>query len=250
MLASMFRRVREKQLAIGCLALIGAGCSPMGSRASGVVRSSASANMVTAQARVEVVHETACEGEDRHPARGSVEAGPARIDPDDTPDRVRVESLSLGNAGQGGIEHERYAIELLAGATGAPSRIYQGEVAGEGGATVQLVDLDGDGRSEILVRESWNWMTCDLTGTALVSRWLLLTDQGRVLFETQARERSWTKGYATLGFEETATVVRLHNGAAALALRGGGRLRIVATVANRATAAAEVSCEMLDRPRL
>ncbi len=226
--------------------MFGAGCSPVGSRPSIVVPSLAPA--AGQSARVEVVNELACAGQDRHPARGGAEAGPARIDSDEAPDRVRVESLSLGNPGQGGVEHGRYAIDLLTGATRVTARIYQGEVSGEGGATVQLVDLDGDGRSEILVRESWNWMTCDLSGTALLSRWLLLTNQGHVLFQTQPRERSWTRGYAWVGFEETAKVVPLHNGAAALAFRGGGRLRVVATIANRATAAAEVNCATVDVP--
>jgi hypothetical protein len=81
-----------------------------------------------------------------------------------------------------------------------------------------VLDFDGDGTSEILLEESSNYMTCDMSGGGSTSRWILLDGTGRVLWQDEERHRSFGKGYDR---DQTASaaLIDLGNGLRGLRLR-------------------------------
>lgn len=121
--------------------------------------------------------------------------GPVRLDHSGQPGFVGTRSLALGNPSVGGIERGEYELVALpASGTGKGRVLRRAKVDGEGGASPLLLDLDGDGRHEILVTESSNYMDCDMKGGGGTSKVLLLDGQGRVLWQDEPRYFSHTHG--------------------------------------------------------
>jgi hypothetical protein len=135
--------------------------------------------------------------------------GPVRIDGDARLDLLGIRTVRFGNPSMGGIENGEYELLILPPAGGAGRVIRRGKVGGEGGASAQLLDLDGDGRHEILVAEAGNYMTCDMHGGGGTSRLLLLDGDGRVLWEDQPRHHSYERGRPRRDARARARVVDL-----------------------------------------
>jgi hypothetical protein len=141
-----------------------------------------------------------------------------RIDGDERPDLVGVRYSEHGSPGLGGTGETRYEIALLGPAGTGPERVIRrAEIGGDGGVSVSTVDLDGDGRHELLVNEHSNYMYCDIsTGGGSSSRWLIIDGEGRELWADELRGRSYGEGGE---HDETARV-------AVLDLTGDGRRAI------------------------
>jgi hypothetical protein len=116
--------------------------------------------------------------------------GPTPIDADERTDfaAVRVEPGSPD-------EPSRYEIVLY----DAPSlererTLYRGTAPDLGGANVSVLDLDGDGRAELLVHESGTYgreVGPDMISIS-ASTWMLLDGEGRVLWRDETR---FSEGY-------------------------------------------------------
>lgn len=166
-------------------------------------------------------------GADDTPVFGTDEAGPALLDDDLVPDVVRVVPGAFGDASVGGMAPSVYALEVVSGQTGARRKILRGEVLGEGSAHVQLVDLEGDGRPELLVAETGSYMTCDLGGGALTTRWVLVDAWGRVLYRSEHSELSYDVGGPARDGRVRASIVALGDGRSGVELRGPARRRVL-----------------------
>lgn len=136
--------------------------------------------------------------------------GPVRVDRDDRPDLVGVRHTARGDAAMGGSGVSRYEVVLLGASGVGPERVvWRGELPGEGSAAAELVDLDGDGRHEILLQERTVYANCDLsTGGGGSSRWLVLDGEGATLWEDVARHSTFGDRTAT-DHEAAARVVDL-----------------------------------------
>jgi hypothetical protein len=137
--------------------------------------------------------------------------GPVRVDADRRPDVVGVRYLSRGSPARGGTGETRYEIVLLGpGGSGAPRVIRRAAISGEGGVSAGLVDLDGDGRYEILLEEVASYMNCDLdSGGGSSSRWFLLDGTGKELWTDQLRGREFGPHRAPRDATARATVLDL-----------------------------------------
>jgi len=161
---------------------------------------------------------------------GAVEVGPALFDDDLVRDHIRVVPGVLGDGAVGGITPSTYALELVSGATGVRRKIARGEIHGEGSARVQLVDLEGDGRPELLVAESGAYTTCDLGGGGMTRQWLLVDAWGRVLYRSEVSGLDYDVGGPMHDGRVRARVVALGDGRSGVELLGPARRRVLAAV--------------------
>lgn len=123
------------------------------------------------------------------PADPSIEQlGPVPVLLGGPPSLVGVRTINRGSLS--GFVSDGGTYELVVRAPPGLGRgrvIGRGRVTGEGGAAVELVDLDGDGVHEILLRESDLRAAEGATGAAGTSRWLLLRGDGHVLWHDRGR---------------------------------------------------------------
>ena len=97
--------------------------------------------------------------------------------------------------------------------------IGRGRLAGEGGASAELLDLDGDGVHEILLRESDLRAVEAVTGAEGTSRWFLLRGDGHVLWQDRGRTVTTAGGRFQDGRARARALDLLGDGTLALQLR-------------------------------
>jgi hypothetical protein len=151
---------------------------------------------------------------------GVARVGPVRLDAAPRPALLGVRTLNFGNPSVGGIESGEYELVVVTGGPGDGRVIRRAKVNGEGTGSPALLDLDGDGRQEILLTESGNYMTCDMKGGGGTTRLLLLDGDGRVLWEDAPRYFSFDRYPAGVRQRDTRARARV------LDLAGDGTLAI------------------------
>lgn len=130
------------------------------------------------------------------PADPAIEQlGPVAVVAGGPPSLVGVRTLHRGSLS--GFFNDGGAYELVVRSPpglGQGRVIGRGSVTGEGGASVELLDLDGDGVHEILLRESDLHAAPAVTGAEGTSRWMLLRGDGHVLWRDRPRTVSTAGG--------------------------------------------------------
>jgi hypothetical protein len=128
---------------------------------------------------------------------------------------VRRGSLS-GFANEGGA----YEIVVRPPPGLGPDHIIRhASVTGEGGASVELLDLDGDGVHEILLRESELHAAEAITGAEGTSRWILLRGDGHVIWRDRGRAVTTAGGHFVDARARARALDLLGDGTLALQLR-------------------------------
>jgi hypothetical protein len=130
------------------------------------------------------------------PADPAVEQlGPVAVVAGGPPSLVGVRTILRGSLSGFASDGGSYEIVVRAPpGLGQGRVIARDRVAGEGGASVELIDLDGDGVHEILVRESDLHAAPTLSGAEGTSRWLLLRGDGQLLWADRPRTVSTAGG--------------------------------------------------------
>jgi hypothetical protein len=130
------------------------------------------------------------------PADPAIEQlGPVAVVAGGPPSLVGVRTLHRGSLS--GFVNDGGSYELVVRSPpglGQGRVIGRGSVTGEGGASVELIDLDGDGVHEILLRESDLHAAPAVTGAEGTSRWVLLRGDGHVLWRDPPRTVSTAGG--------------------------------------------------------
>ena len=228
-------------LSVVLLAACGAAASPESLAAS---PNAATPDRETAALEVVVASNSPCAVARPRGVTFSREVGPALIDDDDQPDAARVRLLAMGDAAMGGSGETTYAIELSLAGSGTWRTAFNGSIAGEGDASLALVDLNHDGRSEMLVHENSGYTDCDMEGGGNGTKWVVVGGGSRELFRGDGGWNTFSLGEGgDSNRSERAVVVRLPSGADAIALVGGGHLRVLSAAETRVEAAQFVRCE-------
>jgi hypothetical protein len=130
------------------------------------------------------------------PADPAIEQlGPAVVVAGGPPSLVGVRTIHRGSLS--GFVNDGGSYELVVRSPpglGQGRVIARGSVTGEGGASVELLDLDGDGVHEILLRESDLHAAPALGAANGASRWVLLGGDGHVLWRDPPRTVSTAGG--------------------------------------------------------
>jgi hypothetical protein len=130
---------------------------------------------------------------------------------------VGVRTLSRGSLSGFVSDGASYQLVVRAPPGLAGGRVIgRGRLAGEGGASAELLDLDGDGVHEILLRESDLRAVEAVTGAEGTSSWFLLRGDGHVLWRDSGRTLTTAGGR----FQDTRARAR------ALDLLGDGTLAL------------------------
>jgi hypothetical protein len=117
----------------------------------------------------------------------------------------------------GGTGETTYELRaVLPPGRGLGRLIRKASISGEAFPSAAVLDLDGDGTSEILLHESSNYMTCDMSGGGSTSRWILVDGQGGVLWQDEDRHRTFGDRYDR---DETADAVLVDLGGGLRGLR-------------------------------
>jgi len=133
------------------------------------------------------------------------------------PELVGLVLLTLGSPAMGGTGLTTYELRALSPPGRGPGRLIRaGSIEGEAFPAPLVLDFDGDGTSEILLEEASNYMTCDMSGGGTTSRWILLTGDGRVIWQDRDRHRTHGDGYDR---DETASAVLIDLGGGLRGLR-------------------------------
>ncbi|MBW2276206.1 MAG: VCBS repeat-containing protein [Deltaproteobacteria bacterium] len=146
-------------------------------------------------------------------------ARPVRLAGGKGPELVGTRLLSLGSPAMGGTGKTTYELRAVPPpGRGLGRLIRTASIEGEAFPSAAVLDFDGDGTSEILLFESSNYMTCDMSGGGSSSRWLLLSGDGLVIWHDEERYRSFGEGYER---DETAdaALIDLGDGLRGLRLR-------------------------------
>jgi hypothetical protein len=133
---------------------------------------------------------------------------------------VGVRTVSRGSLS--GFINDGGAYELVVRAPpglGQGRVIGRGRVTGEGGASVELLDLDGDGVHEILLRESDLHAGQAVNGAEGTSRWMLLRGDGHVLWRDRSRTVTTAGGRFVDSRARARALDLLGDGTLALQLR-------------------------------
>jgi hypothetical protein len=144
-------------------------------------------------------------------------ARPVRLAGGEGPELVGLRILGLGSPAMGGTGETSYELRALAPpGRGLGRPIRAASISGEAFPSAQVLDFDGDGTSEILLEESSNYMTCDMSGGGTTSRWILLDGEGNVIWQDDERHRSFGEGYDR---DETARAALIDLGGGLRGLR-------------------------------
>ncbi|MEP7123718.1 MAG: VCBS repeat-containing protein [Byssovorax sp.] len=155
------------------------------------------------------------------PADPAVEQlGPVRVLVGGPPSLVGVRTVRRGSLS--GFVNDGGAYELVVRAPpglGQGRIIGRGSVTGEGGASAELLDLDGDGVHEILVRESDLHAAAGISVAEGTSRWILLRGDGHVLWRDRPRTVTTASGRFVDSRARARALDLLGDGTLALQLR-------------------------------
>lgn len=153
--------------------------------------------------------------------------GPVRIDADEQPDALGLRVTEHGHPmiAFGGRGH--YDLVVLSGPQRTPRTIRAADVAGALSVSAWLVDLERDGRSEIIVSETGSYSSCDMKSSGSTSTLLLLDGEGRVLWQDAPRTSSAGDLRTRWADAEARPVDLFGDGRLALRIRAGGRERWV-----------------------
>ena len=155
-----------------------------------------------------------------------VSLGPVLIDGDAKPDLLGLRILDVGGIAFGGQDGGDYELVVLSPpGVGPGRRIWKKEVSGATHAMAGLVDLDHDGRYEIVVRDGGSYANCDIsTGGGSDSTWRLLDGDGNVLWEDEQRFHSFSPGHRDVDMQAHGRPVDLFgDGRLALRMRAAGQ---------------------------
>ena len=155
------------------------------------------------------------------PADPAVEQlGPVPVLAGGPPSLVGVRTVSRGSLS--GFVSDGASYQLVVRAPPGLGRnriIGRGRLAGEGGASAELLDLDGDGVHEILLRESDLRAVEAVTGAEGTSRWFLLRGDGHVLWQDRGRTLTTAGGRFQDARARARALDLLGDGTLALQLR-------------------------------
>jgi hypothetical protein len=155
------------------------------------------------------------------PADPAIEQlGPVPVVAGGPPSLVGVRTVSRGSLS--GFVSDGASYELVVRSPPGLGRgrvIGRARLAGEGGASVELLDLDGDGVNEILLRESDLRSVEAVTGAEGTSRWFLLRGDGHVLWRDRGRTVTTAGGHFQDARARARTLDLLGDGTLALQLR-------------------------------
>ena len=149
-----------------------------------------------------------------------LQLGPVPVVAGGPPSLVGVRTVSRGSLS--GFITDGASYELVVRAPPGLGRdhvIGRGRLTGEGGASVELLDLDGDGVHEVLLRESDLRAAEAVTGAEGTSRWFLLRGDGRVLWQDRFRAVTTRGGRFDDGRARARALDLLGDGTLALQLR-------------------------------
>ena len=164
-------------------------------------------------------------GDQVYPVQREKDVWDVRLDIDETPDLLGVRMVEPGHpmlAFPGSVA--KYELLLLAPpGTGEGRMIRQAEVNGHLNVEVSVVDLEGDGKSEIVLREAAGWSSCDRESNGSTSTLYLLDGEGSVLWGDADR----TEYYEPGRYPEVAARARAMDlwgdGRTAVRVRAGGK---------------------------
>jgi hypothetical protein len=122
---------------------------------------------------------------------------PARFAGGSGAELAGVHMARLGSPAMGGSEDSEYEVRLLPPpGRGAGRTIRSARTPGEGWPAVRVLDLERDGRSELLIDETGSYMNCDIeSGGGGSSKWVLIAGDGTVLWEDETRYFEFGSGY-------------------------------------------------------
>jgi hypothetical protein len=144
--------------------------------------------------------------------------GPVRIDADAVPELLGVRMLAHGSPSFLGTGRGEYELVLLPPPGKGPGRriYHRDEIFGDTRVQAGLVDLDGDGRHEILLAEQGSYSNCDMSGGNSESTVRILDGTGAELW-SDAKRSSFFGGRERVDREADTRV---------LDLSGDGRLAV------------------------